>query len=498
MAADAAPGPARTSFHHAGMIVAIPFCSVDAPDALALLEWIEVLGGVREHTCLLTLDAAVQWSTASAIAAAAQKSFGNVRIVSTEEPVEGWPAGPNALWLEAARFAQEQGQPFLWLEPDAIPLKPDWMTKLAAAYALLSPSCFMGHLYKTNSEKFPPVVMSGIAIYPPGAIHLVEPHLSTVPQRAWDIASTDAIKPYWSNTKLIYHFWGKPDLAPTFARVKDDRSSENTFTLANIPDEAVIFHRNKDGTLLNILRGVDPVVGAKTLVVVLPVCNADATLMLKNLDWMRAMGMPRTHECLVSADRTTMEPVLRRIKQLAQVPFVRVHETSYALTRKVVFKQTAAWQHAAHFMAAMNRNWLWLEADCIPMKPRWLLMMQNEYDKCGKAFCGPIMHGPGHMNGTAIYPANTPKLLPRTMSHTNNAWDVEARDEIGRNVHDCTRLWQCAWGVVRGRLDPIAGEELPGFPRGSSIINQIRSEAVLFHRDKSGTLIDRLRERLTT
>lgn len=481
------------------MIVAIPFCSIDAPDALALLEWIEALGRLDEHTCLLTMDAGVQWSTAAAMAAAAQRSFGEVHIVSTEEPVEGWPAGPNALWLEAARFAEKQGQPFLWLEPDAVPLKSDWMTKLVAAYSELSSSCFMGHLYKTNSEKFPPVVMSGIAVYPAGAVHLVEPTLTANPPQAWDIAATDAIKPHWSNTKLIYHFWGEQNLAPTFAREKNEHSSKNTFTLANIPEEAVIFHRNKDGTLLNILRNGDPPPNvAKTLVVVLPVCNADASLMLKNLDWMRAMGMPRTHECLVSADRTTMDAVVRRIKQLAQIPFVHVHETSYTLSRKAIFKQTAAWQHAANFMAALNRNWLWLEADCIPLKPDWLLTMQKEYDRCGKPFCGPVMHGPGHMNGTAIYPANAPKLLPRTMSHTNNAWDVEARDEIGRNVHDCTRLWQCAWGVVRGKLDPIAGEELPGFPRGSSIINQIRSEAVLFHRDKSGTLIDRLRERLNT
>jgi hypothetical protein len=478
------------------MLIAIPFCESDASDALALLNWIEVLGGARPHSCLLVLDAGVEWSVAQAMADAATKSFNVVNIVATEEPVIGWPAGPNALWLLAARFALLKGEPFLWLEPDCVPLSPGWLEKLVDAYKKLTPGSFMGHLYKTNSEKFPPVVLSGIAIYPPGAIYLVEPALSQFQGRAWDIASTYAIQSYWHHTPLIYHFWGKPGLAPTFRYAKDQHTPENTFTLADIPQGAVLFHRNKDGTLLNILRGVDQVAGAKTLVVVLPVCNADANLMLKNLDWMRSMGMPRTHECLVSSDRTTMDPILRRIKQVALGPFLRVHETSYTLSRKVVFRQTAAWQHAANVMAQMNRNWLWLEADCVPLKSHWLVVMQKEYDRCGKAFCGPIMHGPGHMNGTAIYPANTPKLVPRTMSHTNNAWDVEARDEIGRNVHDCTKLWQCAWGVVRGKLDPISGEELPGFPKGNAIINQVRNDAVLFHRDKSGTLIDRLRERL--
>jgi len=98
------------------------------------------------------------------------------------------------------------------------------------------------------------------------------------------------------------------------------------------------------------------------------------------------------------------------------------------------------------------------------------------------------------MNGTAIYPPNTPKLLPRTMSHTQNAWDVECRDEMGPNMYDST-LWHLAWGVERGRLDPVGGSELPSFPRGSPLLAQINRHAVIFHRDKTGSLIERLIEK---
>ncbi len=481
------------------MIVAIPFCKADAAAALTLLEWITQLGGGAGHDCLLVADAAVDWPMAVELMNAAQKSFHRVDTVCTESPVPGWPAGPNALFLEAARFAKSVDKPFLWLEPDAIPIKAGWLERLAGDYKVRG-TPYMGHIYKPEDMRFPPFVMSGIAIYPADTLIAMEPLMGAFPDMAWDIAGTPVMVGNGQHTPLIQHRWGKKGLAPTFAPARTTDSPVNTLTLEDIHKETAIFHRNKDGTLLNLLRHQVAPAGTEgtKLIVVLPVCNTDGRLMAKNLEWMLSMGMPKTHDCLVSADRVTTAALLRSVVNLAKRQFNKVFETVYAMPRKTAFPQTAAWQHAARTMVGYGRPWLWLEADCIPLKANWLLTMQNEYDRCGKPFCGPVMPVRNHMNGTAIYPANTPKRLPRTMSHTNNAWDCEAKEEIGSAVHDCTRLWQCAWGVVRGQLNPIEGEELPGFPRGSAIINQIRPDAVLFHRDKSGTLIDRLRERLKT
>lgn len=476
------------------MIVTIPFCKSDAPEALSLLEWILHLGGGGGHSCLLVSDAAVEWSMALELLEAANKSFHRVDIVCTEQPVVGWPAGPNALFLKAAAFARDADKPFLWLEPDAIPLQAGWIERIAGEYAVRGG--FMGHVYKTDDPRFPPHVMSGIAVYPPEAMELLEPLMGAFPDKAWDIAGTPVMVGRGHNTLLLHHFWGKKGVPPIFSHEHHDGEPVNTFTLADLPKEAVLFHRNKDGSLLSLLREKCNLPGNAQLVVVLPICNVDVVLMIKNLDWMAAMGMPQTHDALVSFDRTTSPPMVKRVMAMAKRTFKKVFETAYSMPRKAPFPQTAAWHHAARTMAQYNRNWLWLEADCVPLKARWLLAMQAEYDRCKKPFCGPVMHGRGHMNGTAIYPADTPRRLPRTMVVLNNAWDVEAQTEMGSDVHDCTRLWQCAWGVVRGHLNPVEGEELPGFPRGSAIINQIRNDAVLFHRDKSGTLIDRLRERL--
>lgn len=460
-----------------------------------LLEWILHLGGGAGHDCLIVADASVDWSMAVQILEAANKSFRRVDIVCNETPAEGWPNGPNTLFLKAAEFARAADKPFLWLEPDAIPLQAGWLERIAGEYGDGNGG-YMGHLYDTNDPRFPAKVLSGIAVYPPCAIELIEPALGNIPDKPWDIAAAPAMEPYWRHTYLIQHFWGKKDLPPIFSHEHRQGEPVNTFTLADIHSQAVIFHRNKDGSLLSLLRTQANLPGNPQLVVVLPICNSDVSLMIKNLDWMLTMGMPQTHDCLISYDRTTQPPMVKRVTVMAKRAFKKVFETTYAMPRKAQFPQTAAWHHAARTMAQFNRNWLWLEADCVPLKARWLLAMQTEYDRCRKPFCGPVMHGRGHMNGTAIYPADTPRRLPRTMTVLTNAWDVEAQVEMGADVHDCTRLWQCAWGVVRGQLNPIEGEELPGFPRGSAIINQIRQDAVLFHRDKSGTLIDRLRERL--
>jgi hypothetical protein len=108
-------------------------------------------------------------------------------------------------------------------------------------------------------------------------------------------------------------------------------------------------------------------------------------------------------------------------------------------------------------------------------------------------FAGPIVDKGMHMNGTpSIFPANTPALLPRTMSHTNNAFDVEYRDEMEGRVKDIGHIAVAIWGIKNGMLNALEGEA-PNFPPGSHhLINQIPKTAVVFHRDKSGSLIDRL------
>ncbi len=75
--------------------------------------------------------------------------------------------------------------------------------------------------------------------------------------------------------------------------------------MANIWPEAVVFHRNKDGSLIELLRRNMKLSAPGNFIVVLPFCNLDALQLLKNLDWMKRLGTPKSHDCLLSVDRGT-------------------------------------------------------------------------------------------------------------------------------------------------------------------------------------------------
>ena len=470
------------------MTVVVPFCPADADQALALLEFIGQLGGCQEYSACLVVDAAVDWAKAVDALTLANRAFRSTAIVNIAEPVTGWPAGANALWIAAAKHAKERNVDWLWLEPDAIPVKRGWLVSIDK---MRKGSRYFGHIYMYREQVMK--VMSGIAVYPPDAIDLIGPIIEANPTKAWDVSSAEAVVPLATHTKLIHHFYGEKDLAPTFVENRTVETTRNAFTLDQLPPEAVIYHRNKDGTLLELLRKKFNIVTSDNFVVVLPFCMLDVLQLIKNLGWMKTLGTAKTHDCLLSWDRTTNGSVVRQVVTLAKEVFCNVHQTSYGIPNGTRFPQTAAWQHAARVMQKMDRAWLWMEADAIPLKKQWLSVLQTVYDNCRMPFAGPMVQGASHMNGTpAIYPANTPDLLPRTMSHTQNAWDMECADEMRGRVKDIGHIAVARWGIKGGFLNELEGEA-PNFPLGSNhLLNQIPKTAVVFHRDKSGSIIDRL------
>jgi len=469
------------------MIVALGFCPADVDEALSLLDFIGQLGGVNHYDCLLVADAGVDWGKGVDALTLANRAFRSATIITTEGPVVGWPQGANALWLKAAQYARDKNVSFLWMEPDSIPVKRGWLIAIDKCKS----DGYFGHIYPWPQQA--KQILSGIAVYPPDAVELISSYIALNPHQAWDVAASDAIMLRATPTKLIQHFYGEKDLAPTFIELKSPSSPRNAFTLGDIHAETVLFHRNKDGSLQQQLRRRLGMAGPGNFVVVLPFWNGDVELLIRNLDWMVMMGMARTHDCLLSYDNTTLRDSIKRVEARARDVFCSIQHTSYAVPHGTRFAATAAWQHAAKKMHVMFRNWLWLEPDAIPLKPNWLTVLQTIYDNSKSLFCGPVVPGMGHLNGTAIYPANTPELLPRTMSHTQNAWDVEAKDEMAGNVKDIGHIFYAAWGTVDGKLDPLTGDS-PTFPPGSPLLNQIPKTAVVFHRNKDGSLIQRLEE----
>lgn len=418
--------------------------------------------------------------------------FGTVRLSCTKQAVKGWPQGSNALFKHAAIEMKKIGEPFLWLEPDAIPLKPGWLDELEYGYKFCGES-FFGRKYLNNMPGRNGHILSGISVYPADTINLVISKLND--REAWDVAIAPIVVPQAQDTKLIHWCWGTPELQPTFVEVKQPNSPVNILTLSSLEPEAVLFHRNKDGTLIKLLRKrLFPSLCKVPFTVVLSFYHDDAEQAHRTLEWIARLKTPKTHPMLICYETGVPSVMIAEILKAAHKSFTSVHHSQYRRPPRGTFAPTMAFIHAAHMMQKMGKPWLWMEPDTIPIKPNWLEVLQEEYDTCGKPFCGPIVPHRGHMNGTGLYPANTPELIPQTMRATGSVWDWKMKDEMITSCHDCSRIFFHTWGVIDGKLNPIEGPA-PDF-NGTGLINQIPETAVIMHRCKDGSLIGELEKQL--
>lgn len=475
------------------MICAIAFHSGDFGQAVDLLDWINLLDGCKAHDCLLIADSEVQWNDCLRLMTLAREGFQNVEMITAEPPRKGWPMAANAMFMAAAHHLA--GKPFFWCEPDCIPLRAGWLDELQHEYERIGKP-FMGALVRSTQVGLPEISLGGCAVYPRDAAERLRAFCTG--ERAWDVASSEAVVPLASDTKLVQWFWGQPQLAPTFAVSKFLNSPVNTFTQKHISQEAVVFHRNKDGTLIRILKqNMFPgsVGSTNPFVVVLPFCNRDSNLMIKNVNWMIELGGCKDFDCVLASDWDTLGNSYNAVESLSKKCFRSVKNTRYSCGSTASWPQGAniAFRHVCFYMSDKDTAFLWLEADAIPVKPNWLNILQWEYDNCGKLFMGPIVPGMGHMNGVGVYPVDTIHLIPNALSTFHPihiAWDSAMKAEMIHQCHDAGNLIQHVWGIGSdGKPSPVTGES-PVFDATWKLTNWVNHSTVLFHRNKDGSLID--------
>lgn len=236
------------------LLVVTAYCSKDRALAAKLMEWISELTIADRAAlhCLLVSDASVSVDEKKEMGALAKRTFGTVMMVDAVVP--GGHA-PNHMFLAAAQWIFQCCKlPWLWLEPDAVPLTPTWVDDLSEQYADI-PFKFMGPVIRSNQPGIPSLHMTGTAIYPQDAwlVYQGMERLKT-DNVAWDIESAGAVMPRTGNTHLIHHFWGERDLPPHFVQTLSANKAENDVDLSFIRAGAVLFHRCKDGSLIDLLR----------------------------------------------------------------------------------------------------------------------------------------------------------------------------------------------------------------------------------------------------
>ena len=457
-----------------------------------LLKFIKQLDPELKHDALLLADHAVGYTDAFELLKIAKSTFENAKLISTSKPHIGWPKAANSMFLTAAKNVQDNWKrPFLWMESDCVPLCKGWLDQISREYdACKKP--FMGVVVPCNQAGFPVSYLNGVAVYPANAFDLILP---LTKEKAWDISMAEMAVPQAHNSKLFVHLWGQKNNPPTFGEVKDPTHPERK-TLSSIPTGAVLFHRNKDGSAIRLLRKkfFPKYADDKLFTVIWPFFDDDAEMAIKNLNWMARLPTLRTHEILLSYERGTSQRFVQQMKNAAAASFSKIHETICPKpNRAFEWPPTIAFHHVAREMQQRGKNWLWLEYDAIPLTRDWLQVLQNRYDKCGKPFAGPIIPGMGHMNGTGIYPADTPAMMPLTMRAKSPAWDVVMKPEMIYRCEDISDIFCHRWGEVDGVLHPSLGDS-PRFETVEKVKKLIPRSAVIFHRCKEGSLIDRMIE----
>lgn len=243
------------------LLATVPFHQGDVTQTLKLLDWIRELDGGPVHgTILLVADAATDKKDIQAVKEKAASAFIRSEAMGIHVGARKGVDASNFMFQFTAATVKERFKaPWLWMEPDCIPTRTDWLHKLSLGYAH-STKRYLGAMVQGNDPMLPKEHLAGCAVYPPDAYEdlqkvMNERKRAVIGPRAWDIEMAAVVAPASQPTDLIQHFWGpSKDISPIFVRTKKADAPVNHVTLDFVNENALLFHRNKDGSLIDVLR----------------------------------------------------------------------------------------------------------------------------------------------------------------------------------------------------------------------------------------------------
>lgn len=222
------------------------------------------------------------------------------------------------------------------------------------------------------------------------------------------------------------------------------------------------------------------------MLVVLPVGPHDREQAVRWVKWVSELGGFGSHRLLVACARRVANPnELVPTGHELYVPHDE-DERGWPQSPNHLFKRVI--QHIT--WTKDGEPFLWCEPDCIPTTKGWLDLLDGEYRACGKKFMGAqVLVGdtPEHMSGNAIYGKNAMYHAQYLVQADLAAFDVVAAEQIIGQAHWTTSI-QHVWKKDEGRNFT--------FPDQASVDAMVSKGALLFHQNKDGTLIERLRERM--
>ena len=157
-----------------------------------------------------------------------------VKIIQNDEKITSYPERNNHALQQA--FNAMGDTPFIWLEPDSIPLKEGWVDALEKEYHKLGK-----HIMLSSDTHPPHDLIGGIGVYGGLARKLIP---AGIKADGWDGWTIKNIKPLVAFTPIIQH---------TYGDYSKGGCDQHIFPRDNhlIRDDAVIFHRDKQQSLIS-------------------------------------------------------------------------------------------------------------------------------------------------------------------------------------------------------------------------------------------------------
>lgn len=229
------------------MLLVVPYCKKDFELASRLAGWMAVLGPYPKHQLLLVQQ--VGAPTVSFV----DSGFSSISTIPVTDSGAPWPAGCNASFRAAGKQIEYgQKRPWLWCEPDSVPMRDGWLDEIEAEY-LACGKPFLGDFIvppKNSDPKYIPHI-SGMSVYPPNLMQLAGEIYHAYDNIPFDIIAGPQILAQAKQSELLFHVWqgpSQPGLAP-FTSWSDVEQK----ILARRP-KCALFHSDKTGTLLQLLR----------------------------------------------------------------------------------------------------------------------------------------------------------------------------------------------------------------------------------------------------
>lgn len=229
------------------MMPVIAISNLDLIQATRWMRWVGFLssisgtGMLSEKILIVFSRRAARHSRSEEICRLAKQTFGEaICHVPDSEHESGWPGSANWMFVQCLTFMEQHcpDQDILFIEPDCVPVTPDWLDKLNEEWlaACLDGKSFMGARVPYDIPH-----MTGNAVYGRKWRSLA-PSLVTCPDtNAWDVFSAQEVMPHALFTDLIQHVFRRHE--PGW-RVP---------SLEVLHPKAVLFHQDKKGNLIRLL-----------------------------------------------------------------------------------------------------------------------------------------------------------------------------------------------------------------------------------------------------